>query len=281
MLSPLLTLYIVGLLICTLGFYKFIYFISIGYGLSIFGMGVALLLMFPSRLTVGSICLCSLLIIYGLRLSFFLYAREQVKSYNDKMKSEYKKDSNKLPLPIKGSLWVSTALIYVGEVSPVLFRIQNSTSKTKADDLNAWIGIAIAVFGIIVEAISDHQKSVSKKKDASRFCSTGLYRWVRCPNYFGEITFWIGIFVSGVNHFHGIWQWTTAIFGLTCILFTMYSSTRSIEARHARIYGADPEFQEYSKKTPILIPFIPLYSLGGVKNGVPQNSDSKKEYFRK
>ena len=34
-----------------------------------------------------------------------------------------------------------------------------------------------------------------------------------------------------------------------------------LEERQSRTYGNDPEYQEYFSKTPIMIPFIPLYSV--------------------
>ena len=41
----------------------------------------------------------------------------------------------------------------------------------------------------------------------------------------------------------------------------MLGGARRIENRQNRMYGKDKEYQEYVKKTPIIIPFIPLYSV--------------------
>jgi steroid 5-alpha reductase family enzyme len=41
----------------------------------------------------------------------------------------------------------------------------------------------------------------------------------------------------------------------------MFSGARRLEVRQAKTYGNDPQFQEYIRKTPILLPFIPLYSV--------------------
>jgi hypothetical protein len=41
----------------------------------------------------------------------------------------------------------------------------------------------------------------------------------------------------------------------------MFSGARRLEMRQNRTYGDDPEYQAYVKKTPIMIPLIPLYSV--------------------
>ena len=41
----------------------------------------------------------------------------------------------------------------------------------------------------------------------------------------------------------------------------MFSGARRLELRQTEIYGKDPEFQSYIKKTPLLIPFLPIYSV--------------------
>ncbi|MBE5927212.1 MAG: hypothetical protein E7270_09650 [Lachnospiraceae bacterium] len=49
--------------------------------------------------------------------------------------------------------------------------------------------------------------------------------------------------------------------GYLCIVYIMFGGARRLEIRQNRNYGNDPEYQEYVKKTPILIPLIPLYSV--------------------
>lgn len=44
----------------------------------------------------------------------------------------------------------------------------------------------------------------------------------------------------------------------------MFGGARRLELRQNRNYGKDPEYQAYVKKTPILLPFIPLYSVANV-----------------
>lgn len=62
----------VALICCAIGFYKYVYFISIGYGAAIAGQGAALLVLFHKQLGFPMILVCILMIVYGFRLSGYL-----------------------------------------------------------------------------------------------------------------------------------------------------------------------------------------------------------------
>lgn len=49
------------------------------------------------------------------------------------------------------------------------------------------------------------------------------------------------------------------------IIFVMFSGARRLELRQNKNYGDDPEYQAYMKKVPIMVPFIPLYSVAKYK----------------
>ena len=100
----------------------------------------------------------------------------------------------------------------------------------------------------------------AKKKNPRRFCDKGLFRLVRCPNYLGELIFWTGVLLSGVNILQG-WQWALALLGYLGIVYVMFSGARRLEIRQNKNYGNDPAYQNYVKKTPIMIPFVPLDSV--------------------
>jgi steroid 5-alpha reductase family enzyme len=115
--------------------------------------------------------------------------------------------------------------------------------------------------GLILETAADLQKNAAKRKNPRRFVDTGLYRLVRCPNYLGEMIFWTGVFLSGIGAFSGVWQWILASLGYAGIIFVMFSGARRLELRQNKTYGSDPAFRKYSTTVPIMIPFIPLYSV--------------------
>ena len=172
------------------------------------------------------------------------------------MKKEIK-DGSTISIGVKICIWTSCALLYALQVSPVFFRLENRAGTSVV----CIVGVVIMACGIILESLADAQKSKSKAKNPNRFCDTGLYKIVRCPNYLGEVVFWTGVFVSSVDCLNGIWQWLGAIFGYVCIVYIMFGGARRLEIRQNKNYGADKEYQEYVKKTPILIPLVPLYSV--------------------
>ena len=249
----LLTVHIV----CLIGFMKYIWFISIGYGLSITTIGLMNLILFRNNMNPALIISSIILICYGIRLGGYLAVRELIsKAYNRKVKKEIAK-GNKMPFIAKIMLWISCAFLYLFMTSPVIFRFVNSDSF----DTCFIIGMIISVIGITIEATSDYQKSKSKRKRPNKFCNSGLFKIVRCPNYLGELIIWTGVFISGLTTLNGIGQWTIAIIGYLGIVYIMFSGARRLEIRQNKNYGNDIEYQKYVKKTPILLPFIPLYSV--------------------
>lgn len=248
---------ILAFAVSSIGFKKYIWFISLGYGFSIAAIGAALLIAFHGALTVGTAMACALLIIYGCRLGGYLAFREfKSKSYNAKMKTEIK-DGKNMPMIAKIGIWSSSALLYACETSPVLFRLENGAGS----DTLLCFGLCVSVCGLILESVADYQKNVAKKANPGRFVDTGLYRIVRCPNYFGEMLFWTGVFVGGLNILSGVWQWAAALLGYVEIIYVMFSGARRLELRQERTYGGDAEYRAYVRRTPILLPFVPIYSV--------------------
>ena len=77
----------------------------------------------------------------------------------------------------------------------------------------------------------------------------------------GELIFWTGVILSGLSALSGIGQWIMALLGYFGIVFVMFSGARRLELRQNKNYGSDPEYQAYVKSVPILLPYIPLYSV--------------------
>lgn len=252
----LLWLLAAALVISSIGFKNYVWFISLGYGFSIAGEGALMLFLYRDRLSVGTVICCALFILYGLRLGGYLAIREfGSSSYKKNMKGEIK-DGKTVPFGVKIAIWVTCALLYVTQVSSVFYRLHNSADNGIA----VYIGATIMLLGLTLESVADIQKNNAKKVNPCRFVDTGLYRLVRCPNYLGEMVFWTGVLISGIGAVSGL-QWIIVAVGYVGIIFVMFSGARRLEIRQNKNYGNDPEYQKYVKTVPIMVPFIPLYSV--------------------
>lgn len=249
--------FVVALAFSAIGFKKYVWFISIGYGFSIAAIGLTFFAIFGGGEYFFTRCATLLLLLYGLRLGGYLTFREmKVSSYNDKMKTEIKSGDG-MKISAKIAIWVTAALLYACETSPLLFRL----NSTKGTDFLLFLGVVISAFGLGFETLADIQKNAAKKDNPKRFVDTGLYKIVRCPNYLGEMLFWTGVFFGSVNCLHNAFQWIAALLGYLGIIYVMFGGARRLEIRQNRTYGDDPEYQNYVKSTPIMIPFVPLYSV--------------------
>ena len=244
------------MLVSAIGFKNYVWFISLGYGFSIAAEGLAMLIMYGSDLTLGTVICCILFILYGCRLGGYLAIREfKSGSYKKNMVGEIK-DGKTVPFGVKIAIWVTCALLYVTQVSGVFYRLENWVD----DNALVFIGAVIMLLGVSLETAADIQKNNAKKINPRRFVDTGLYRIVRCPNYLGEMIFWTGVLISGIGAVSG-WQWIVVVIGYVGIIFVMFSGARRLEIRQDKNYGEDPEYQKYVTTVPILLPFIPLYSV--------------------
>ncbi|MBR1707327.1 MAG: DUF1295 domain-containing protein [Clostridia bacterium] len=247
----------VSLLCCSVGFHMYIWFFSVGYGLAIAGIGTALAIVFHKALTLPELLTCLLLILYGLRLGGYLLIREYKSAAYRTVLSPEMERSKKMPLVAKISIWITCGILYTLMTCPLYFRLLNG----KAADPMLWIGLLIMACGVVLELVADLQKSAAKKKNSHRFVDTGVYRFVRCPNYLGELLLWLGMFLTGTTALKGALQWILAILGLVLITWVMFSGARRLEIRQDKNYGSNPEYQKYVKTVPILLPFVPLYSV--------------------
>ena len=250
-------LFAVCMIVSSIGFKNYVWFISLGYGFSIAAEGLAMLLLYRDSLSLGTIVCCLLFIVYGCRLGGYLAYREfKSSSYKKNMTGEIK-DGKTVPFGVKIAIWVTCAVLYVTQIAGVFYRLHNGSGT----NVWTWVGAAVMVCGIVLESAADVQKNAAKKINPRRFVDTGLYRLVRCPNYLGEMIFWTGVLISGIGAVAGVGQWLVVLTGYIGIIFVMFSGARRLEIRQNKNYGKDPEYQKYVKTVPILVPFIPLYSV--------------------
>lgn len=249
--------YALSLAACSVGFRKYVYFLSVGYGFAIAAIGFGIMAVTSSTMHLVNYLQCLLLMLYGARLSGFLIYRERKAAAYRKTLAEATSDEDRMSVWIKAAIWVSVAALYVGQASPVFFRIYNGRPDTPL----AWAGVLISAAALWLESEADREKSAQKRTRPDMVAMQGLYRLVRCPNYLGEILFWTGVLVGGLDILQGTGQWLMSVLSWIAITAIMFGGARRLEKRQEGRYGAKEEYRRYADHTPILIPWVPLYHL--------------------
>ena len=130
------------------------------------------------------------------------------------------------------------------------------TSNTTIElSLVGYIGIALWLFGFIVEVIADNQKTQFKKdpNNRDRFITTGLWSWSQHPNYFGEIILWFGLALLAFPVLSG-WQLVTLISPIfVYFLLTQVSGIPMLDRMAKEKWGLDSDYLNYIKTTSKLI----------------------------
>jgi steroid 5-alpha reductase family enzyme len=259
-LNASLILFLIALLASAAGFRRVVYFISIGYALSIAVMALAAALIYRAFSLFSGLHLL-LLFAWGARLGYFVLRRELQPSFQPTAR-ETEAQYGRADLARKLLVWVGVSLLYVAMFLPGL---AHAARPIPGQALLELAGLGVMAGGLVLEAAADQQKSAFKTRSPQAFTNTGLYRWVRCPNYLGEILFWVGSWIAGTPFYHGWLEWAVGLIGLVCIVLVMLGSTRRLELAQDARYGSSLEYQAYIRRVPILIPWVALYSLKKLK----------------
>ena len=164
-----------------------------------------------------------LVAIWALRLGTFLVLRISADG-SDSRFDEIKQD----PLQFAMS-WTLQALWVVLTLAAAMALM--STAAPPAISWVTVVGLAIWVGGFSVEVVADAQKRRFRADPANegRFISTGLWSWSRHPNYFGEITLWVGIAVIVLLSLDG-WRYV-ALISPVFVAVLLHADQRSADAR--------------------------------------------------
>jgi steroid 5-alpha reductase family enzyme len=209
---------------------------------------------FDASVLMPRILLNSLVWIWGLRLSGYLFLRNWDKPEDFRYR-EWRKDW--------GKNWIIQSILKIYVLQGLLLALISfpiywiNTHATLPGFLNSFglpfifiFGATLSFLGIVVETIADLQKSNFKKKpsNAGKICKDGLWSISRHPNYLGEILMWSGIGIAALVFRQGY----LGLIGPLSIIFLLYrvSGVPLLEAK----MKDNSEFQAYVKTTGAIFP---------------------------
>jgi steroid 5-alpha reductase family enzyme len=190
----------------------------------------------------------SLIIIWGLRLSTYIFLRK----HGQPEDFRYQKWRITWGKYFVVRSYLQVFMLQMGFlllISLPLFLVFNSNA---AFSLYTLIGSLVALSGFGIEVLSDFQMGQFRKdpKNRGKIIQVGLWNYSRHPNYFGEATFWWGIACIAypvTNHF----LWLISPIVIT-VLLRYVSGVPMLEKK----YQDNPEYKTYAAKTSCMIPWF-------------------------
>jgi steroid 5-alpha reductase family enzyme len=114
------------------------------------------------------------------------------------------------------------------------------------------LAFAVCISAVAIEIIADEQVHLFKKRitEPGEFMKSGIWKYSRHPNYFGEWLFWVGIYLMGLLANNSYW-WT----GIGMLLILCLFLFASIPLMDERMKSSRPEYAEHMKKVSGFFPF--------------------------
>lgn len=210
---------------------------------------ISLVSLAANRANLTSIVLCCIVAIWGVRLSAHIYRRFRAAPHEDKRYVELRKRwrSSNLAATIYGRIYLVQAVLATIVCLPVLVI---HAAQMDVQSMYLWSGLLVWLAGFTIEAVGDHQLQsfLRNPQHKGSLMTSGLWKYSRHPNYFGELVQWWGIGVIALGVPFG---WIGLI-GPVMIsyLIIFVSGVPPVE----RAFKGRPGWAEYKAQTSTLIP---------------------------
>jgi steroid 5-alpha reductase family enzyme len=119
----------------------------------------------------------------------------------------------------------------------------------------AWLGVLLWATGVFFEAVGDRQLERFRADPANRgrVMESGLWRYTRHPNYFGDACVWWGMFLVAAEHWPGVLTVYAPV--LMTLLLTKGSGARIMEQH----MSGRPGWADYAARTSAFLPRPPRH----------------------
>ncbi len=195
---------------------------------------------------------------WGLRLGIYLLRRWRREGEDKRYKLILKKDREKGNFAVAAlvKVWLMQAVLLFMVSSPAQVGILAAGDRADIPTLG-WIGVAVYLIGIFFEWVGDWQLARFKADPANegKVLDTGLWRYTRHPNYFGDFAAWWGIWLvcAAVG-----WEFALyTVIGPLFLTFTLtkWSGVTLLEKGMDKSKG--DKYADYKRRTSAFFPRFP------------------------
>lgn len=192
--------------------------------------------------------LLALVIVWGVRLSLHIGIRNWGKAEDSRYRKWREEWGSNAAVRSYFQVFLLQGILVVVVLLPATYVLAQQDSALTVLDA---IGASIWLVGFVFEAVADLQLVRFKRDPGNRgrVITSGLWKYSRHPNYFGELTLWWGVWLIACSVPGG---WTTILGPATITaLILLVSGIPMLEKK----YEGNPEFEFYRQRTS---PFFPL-----------------------
>lgn len=143
-----------------------------------------------------------------------------------------------------------TVLVFLGCL-PLFPLLSSSSAAFHWLDV---VGGLVALGGILMEGIADQQLRRFRlaNTDPQKILDTGLWKFSRHPNYFGELSFWYGLFLMGLGAAPDEWWRGAGALAMTALFLFI-----SIPMIDKRMLARRPHYKDRIRRVSAVIPWPP------------------------
>ena len=210
----------------------------------------------PDDLLARKLLISALVTVWGLRLSLYIFARNRGKPEDFRYR-KWREEAGakwwwysffKVFLLQGGLMWIISAPLLAAQLSLTPARL------TVVDLL----GVVIWVIGFFFEAVGDWQLAHFKAVPANKgkLLSSGVWRYTRHPNYFGDAAQWWGYYLIAV----AAGGWLTLLSPIIMTLFLIRVS--GVALLEKTLANTKPGYREYVETTSAFVPWFPRKRTG-------------------
>jgi steroid 5-alpha reductase family enzyme len=213
------------------------------------GLGFVFISWMLNSFTSRGVLVATLVSLWGIRLSAWLARRNIGHGEDSRYQAMRQKWGPRWPLASLLVVFYFQGFLMFVVSWPVQFVVAAPASPLMVIDAMA---TSIVLLGLGIESVADWQLRQFKLNDLNRgkLIESGLWKYSRHPNYFGDCMVWWGFFLFAL----GQNAYFTVVGPLMMtVLLRRVSGVTLLESQMSR----RPGFEEYARKTNAFVPWFP------------------------
>lgn len=224
-----------------------------------FLLGALVYALIQSSSSTISIIMLILVALWAIRLSLYLTWRNWGESEDRRYRAMRERHGERFALRSLFTVFTLQAVLAWFISLPLLAVITASDTP----GILTWVGVALTMFGILFESLADSQlaRFKARPENQGQVLHSGLWRYSRHPNYFGECMVWWGYYIIALSV--GGW-WSLPAPLLMTLLLLRVSGVSLLEKD---ISERRPAYRQYVETTSAFIPLPPTQELALKKAG--------------